>query len=141
MATQSLVFILPLGLYLLHNTQKIYQHYLATFATSLMLIFVLLFSGRFKLNWDSTKTYASLTALLFLLIMINFSSSGFEPFWHDTNQATITALSDYSNANYSRFNIWAIALVICLIAHLCLAQVWVVLCITKWWADSIPQAQ
>ncbi|MBW5288692.1 MAG: hypothetical protein Rpha_0954 [Candidatus Ruthia sp. Apha_13_S6] len=42
--------------------------------------------------------------------MINFSSSGFEPFWHHINQATITALGDYSNANYSRFNIWAIAL-------------------------------
>ncbi|WP_342591031.1 O-antigen ligase family protein [Isorropodon fossajaponicum symbiont] len=47
---------------------------------------------------------------MFLLIMINFSPSGFEPFWHDINQATITALSDYSNVNYSRFNIWAIAL-------------------------------
>ena len=132
MATQPIVLILPLALFVLSSNQTTNkQAWIVATIASLMLIFIfyahtraswvsiiienILIAGFLLLkrktlsewiSWNPTKTKASLFALGLFLLMVNFDKDGFNWFL----DGVISAAGGAKSSGNVRFDIWAITI-------------------------------
>ncbi len=132
-ASQVIVLMAPIGFYLLFKTKSLYKTYLILFGITIIILFIFYTQTRAawlavsveitlillylwlvrkhiytKLLWHRKKYLPVIASLIFLLIMVNITKDGWQPFWQVI--ADKIAITTQQGGDSGRFNIWAIAL-------------------------------
>ncbi len=140
MAAQTIVMLFPLPFFLILSAQirnkiiwwvaisaalmAVYLFYTATRAAWLgVIVESLLIGGYLVLNrknltqwidWNKTKRNAMIAAGIVFLILINFTSEGFVPFWQtafgNLGSVVDSAINTEGAGQSARYKIWAVAL-------------------------------
>ncbi|WP_201341490.1 O-antigen ligase family protein [Abyssogena phaseoliformis symbiont] len=78
-----------------------------------VLILVFLIAQRRRLAYwffgIKVKEMPVYLLLHYVFLLINFSSDGWTPFWHELSSAVSTIGEDAINSEYSRYQIWQVA--------------------------------
>ena len=140
MASQIIVLIFPLNLFLLLTDKNKHLSALYPFAMTLMLGYIfhavtraawlgigteiilltigaVIYKNKFKqalskqtLHWDREKTLASIAAFVLLLLLFNISADGWSPVWETLIRESTSIVGSAQNSSSPRYIIWSAAL-------------------------------